>query len=204
MKQFVFCIDASAAQLTQYETYELIEERNLTYVLKIGERKFSGFHKSHFVVLNDDVAKKMMNAASKVFGGEPVRKVSDYCKSFYLWQDAINARHNELHQRKENGEEVQDSEFPQGEDFADELTHVMMCLQKSALLLRLVYNGEPLRTEKCPIHKGQWSGCDDRADCFSEEYPQGCMSGSNITGWLPLPETNERYKEFHRKKNESL
>lgn len=51
-------------------------------------------------------------------------------------------------------------------------------ISKSSMLDRLIYGCEPLRTEKCPTHKGKWSGLEDgRNDC-----PHGC----GLTGWLPV------------------
>ncbi len=49
---------------------------------------------------------------------------------------------------------------------------------KSALLDRLIYRCEPLRTEKCPAHKGKWSGIPSS----DAECPHGCA----LTGWLPV------------------
>lgn len=61
-------------------------------------------------------------------------------------------------------------------------------MTKSNLLYRLIYLGEPLRTEKCPIHKGQWSGCrffQDPCDCQKIILPDGrVVIDSNVTGWL--------------------
>jgi hypothetical protein len=51
-------------------------------------------------------------------------------------------------------------------------------LQKSNLLWRLIYRGQPLRTEMCPLHQGQWSGC------AWDPCPHGCSDGNNVTGWL--------------------
>ena len=58
---------------------------------------------------------------------------------------------------------------------------IRMQIGKSCLLSRLVYIGEPLRTEKCPIHKGVWSGIQ------IEACPHGCNAASCgcTTGWLP-------------------
>jgi hypothetical protein len=58
------------------------------------------------------------------------------------------------------------------------VAHLSLQVEKSCLLARLIYAGEPLRTERCPIHDGRWSGCE--APC-----PVGCDFGSNLTGWLP-------------------
>ena len=60
-------------------------------------------------------------------------------------------------------------------------------LYKSSLGRRLFYEGENLRTEKCPYHKGRWSGM------FSD-IPDGCkcmrFNGDEATGWIPGPESS--------------
>lgn len=55
-----------------------------------------------------------------------------------------------------------------------------VAIRKSNLLYRLLYGGEPLRTQPCPEHQGVWSGIGtpDKPDC-----PHGC----GFTGWLPNP-----------------
>ena len=62
---------------------------------------------------------------------------------------------------------------------------VFLQIRKSNLLHRLIYMGESLRKEPCPVHQGKWSGCkweDDNCAC------QGLQRGgfaSDVTGWLP-------------------
>jgi hypothetical protein len=43
----------------------------------------------------------------------------------------------------------------------------------------MVYGGEDLRTRKCALHRGEWSGC------HPQMCPAGCNYGINLTGWLP-------------------
>ena len=60
---------------------------------------------------------------------------------------------------------------------------IQLVLMKSNLAARLVYGGEKVRETPCPKHKGRWSGCVwGDAACI-----EGCMWGSNVTGWLPEP-----------------
>ena len=55
-----------------------------------------------------------------------------------------------------------------------------LSIRKSCLLHRLVYLGEPLRTKKCPEHKGVWSGL------APVPCPHGCDTTCGCrTGWLP-------------------
>lgn len=68
---------------------------------------------------------------------------------------------------------------------ADRVSCVFSQITRSNLLARLLYDGEPLRERPCPVHKGKWSGCTwptKSEDCCS------CMSGCNVTGWLPNEE----------------
>jgi len=61
---------------------------------------------------------------------------------------------------------------------AADIDSVFLKIRKSNLLWRLLYNGQPLRTTLCPLHKGKWSGC------FLKE-PCDCEDNGNVTGWLP-------------------
>lgn len=55
---------------------------------------------------------------------------------------------------------------------------------KSCLLDRLIYCGEPLRTRKCPIHEGVWSGVNFGAN----RCPHHCEGRCGCTtGWMPEP-----------------
>lgn len=60
-------------------------------------------------------------------------------------------------------------------------------LGKSSLGRRLFYEGEKVRTEKCPYHEGRWSG-------MFMDIPPGCkcmrFNGDEATGWIPGPESN--------------
>lgn len=60
-------------------------------------------------------------------------------------------------------------------------------LYKSSLGRRLFYEGENLRTEQCPRHKGHWSG-------IFLQKPEGCtcmrFDGDEATGWVPGPESD--------------
>lgn len=51
-------------------------------------------------------------------------------------------------------------------------------IEKSCLLDRLIYGGEELREEPCPLHHGRWSGC------TPDPCPAGCSYGDNVTGWI--------------------
>jgi hypothetical protein len=53
-----------------------------------------------------------------------------------------------------------------------------VAVEKSCLLARLIYCGEPLRTRRCPLHQGRWSGIG------LDPCPHGCNHGMQYTGWI--------------------
>ena len=94
--------------------------------------------------------------------GDPIRPVSEYCKAFDTWARVIS-----------------ESDDKQLQEIAENSFAIRLAISKSNLLYRLIYLGEDLRTEKCPIHKGTWSGY---GNCQNDPP---CNSGLDITGWLP-------------------
>lgn len=64
-------------------------------------------------------------------------------------------------------------------EFQEHWMFISRSISKSCLLDRLLYGGEKLRTEMCPVHKGHWYGCSP-----SNEITCGCDHGICITGWL--------------------
>jgi hypothetical protein len=105
-----------------------------------------------------------------LYYGEPVKPISQYCKAFRTWQGAIeDAAERELDPKLK-------------ESFTGmvrDIRSVSLHIAKSNLLARLVYQGEELRPDPCPVHKGHWSGC-----VWGEGRCPHCMSGDNITGWV--------------------
>jgi len=67
-------------------------------------------------------------------------------------------------------------------EFQDHWLFIRRCISKSNLPWRLMYGDEKLRTEQCPVHKGKWSGCNLPEETACKGL---CMSGHNVTGWLP-------------------
>jgi len=68
------------------------------------------------------------------------------------------------------------SEIRSSEDLEEAISYTFMQITKSSLLGRLIYGGEKLRTEMCPIHKGHWSGL---------EWPdKPCLHRCQMTGWI--------------------
>jgi len=93
---------------------------------------------------------------------EPVLPVSKFCNAFGLWRDLQIERYKD----------GPADEVPRWlRDRAPQTLE--LAIRKSNLLYRMLYQGEEPRTEKCPKHKGSWSGI---GPCY-----YGCAS----TGWLP-------------------
>lgn len=68
------------------------------------------------------------------------------------------------------------------DSFRDAWRIVRLAIRKSSLLRRRLYLGEPLRTEKCPVHDGEWSG-------MFANRPEGCECygpSGEMTGWIPV------------------
>ena len=66
-------------------------------------------------------------------------------------------------------------------DFGVHWQFIRLAILKSCLLDRLIYGGEKLRENMCPIHKGHWSGCNLEGEACD------CAHDSCITGWLQNP-----------------
>jgi hypothetical protein len=113
---------------------------------------------------------------------EPVRPVGEYCKAFEDWHKVLA----EKVQSVDEQEEFRDVEYYRG--IVEALSILLIPIKKSNFLARRIYGGEKLRTEKCPTHKGVWSGC---AWPGSEDYNCECTSDGNVTGWLPAKDEVE-------------
>jgi hypothetical protein len=104
--------------------------------------------------LTEEQAKEMLVQLTKHYG-QPVRPVKEYCEALSTWF--------RIYTEKMEGDE------------RAHYNRLSIDLGKSDLLWRMIYNGEQLRSMKCPIHVGRWSG-------FSFD---GCHVGCGETGWIP-------------------
>lgn len=109
-------------------------------------------------------------AKLSLYYDEPVKPISEYCRAFRVWQEAI-----EDASLRETNPGLKES----FEAMAGNLRATSLYVSKSNLLSRLLYCGEELRTEPCPVHKGHWAGC-----VWGEHRCPHCMSGDNVTGWV--------------------
>lgn len=96
--------------------------------------------------------------------GERVCRASDHCSALLEWVRIM-------------GESGYAPHVPEA------YASIQLELIKSNLAARLVYGGEQVRKTPCPKHEGRWSGC----VWGGQVCPEGCMYGSNVTGWLPEP-----------------
>lgn len=117
--------------------------------------------------LPDAEVEEMLKKLSSHFG-EPVMPVSRYCRALKTWVHQIV----ELNEEKPE-DKLGRPKHHQGEAYWEHLHHILIDVQKSNLLYRLIYQGEPLRSKKCPEHNGRWSGLGV------------CQHGCDLTGWIP-------------------
>jgi len=149
--------------------------------------------------LTDLEAEDMLKKLSKHYG-EPVRPVSRYCAAIRQWFEAI-VNNNEDPAMRETFDFTDIARTPKtrvarpedqhGHAYYKELGHISTDISKSYLLARLIYEDEPLRTEKCPVHKGHWEG--------QTQLIRGCVYGCDGSGWLKTPELVVKTLERFRK-----
>lgn len=113
--------------------------------------------------------------------GIPIMPVSMFCDFLKTWARMAGEPHPVAPEKRE-GEN-------KGRAALGEAAQVTFRdIQKSNLLWRLIYGGETLRTKPCPVHRGRWSGCMLPPETACKG---ACMSGINVTGWLPEPGDGE-------------
>lgn len=147
--------------------------------------------------LSDDEVKDMLGRLARHFG-EPVMPIGQYCAALRLWHSALTQKVERLQAAKDRGEKTiaasavwgrdVETTLRDARDFADKVSFVFLQISKSNLLARLLYSGESLRSELCPVHQGFWSGCTwhdkDEDNCACQRMQDGSID-SNVTGWLP-------------------
>jgi len=113
--------------------------------------------------------------------GEPVRPVSHYCERLASYADGLNQA-IEDHQPEYGCVCGPFASVEAAATVRDGLRLLNQWRFKSHLLWRLIYADESLRTQKCPVHKGHWSGCYWPGD----ECEHGCATYGNTSGWIAL------------------
>lgn len=119
--------------------------------------------------LTAEEAKEMLKQLSEYYG-QPVKPVGQFCAIVLNWYRAMR-----------------DGDY-YDEDTIKALKTVRMGISKSNFLWRLLYLDQPVRTEKCPAHKGRWSGVGS------------CTYGCDQVGWLKTPEMVEKTLDTFRKR----
>lgn len=118
--------------------------------------------------LSDEAVQKQLKQLEDYFG-EPVLPMSQYCAAFRTWADCIvkNNKDPKLTQKGWNNH---------GSEYAEMVMRIMIDIDKSSLLGRLLYGKEKLRTKMCPEHKGHWNG--------QAMMMGNCPHQCDGTGWL--------------------
>jgi hypothetical protein len=109
-----------------------------------------------------------------VENGIPVMPVTFFCDALKTWA--------KLASDPPPQPDLREDETKKRREFGEQVSNVFIQIMKSNLLYRMLYDGEKPRETPCPVHKGRWSGCALPEDT---ECKGACMSGSNVTGWLP-------------------
>ena len=146
-------------------TYEYINDSDIHAYLAFRRKNPDPKNENAIDSITKEEAQDMLKKLDKHFGC-PVMPVNQYCRALETWADCIV---------KLNEQEKEEYRYYQGQDYYKHLHHIMLDIQKSNLLWRLIYCDQELRTEPCPLHKGHWSG-------YTWE---GCIYGCGELGWLP-------------------
>lgn len=139
--------------------------------------------------LTDDEAQELLKKLTEHFN-EPVKPLSRFCRAMRDWFEAIR-QNNEDPSMLETFHGKSKPEYQFGHGYFNQLSKINLDISKSYLLARLMYADEPLRTEKCPFHKGHWDG--------QAQIIRGCTYGCDGSGWLKTPEMVQKRLERFRK-----
>jgi hypothetical protein len=121
--------------------------------------------------MTDPEAKEMLALLSKHFG-EPVLPLGKVCNAVYGWMRCIE---------EANARAKLTKAWAQGSNYSDHLTQIRHDIMKSALMGRLIYGGEKVRTKMCPLHHGK-----QEMHIHLGAEPQ-CPHECDGTGWLREP-----------------
>jgi len=108
------------------------------------------------------------------FAPERKATVNEFCKAIDEYINAVDKEHGES----------EDWPSKQLHALVQDYRQHQITIRKSNFLYRLLYLGERVRLEKCPTHKGKWSGYGWGRQCACQDYEAGGY-GPDITGWLP-------------------
>jgi hypothetical protein len=111
---------------------------------------------------------------------QPVMPVQKYCAALETWASIMT-----------DMEDTPSRMRPSDKLYYDAIHRLQIDISKSYLLFRLIYLQEPLRTEVCSIHRGEWNG---QAQCAF-----GCVYGCDGSGFLKTPEMIDKWCSNIRK-----
>lgn len=122
--------------------------------------------------LTDQQAEQMLDQLRTHYN-QPVLPLGKVCNALYDWANALR----QLEAR--TAAHASGVKYHQGSAYLKHLSHIMMDINKSGLLFRLLYLGQEMRTEMCEVHQGEmsipmWTGNPAAGHCACEG-----------TGWLP-------------------
>lgn len=124
--------------------------------------------------MTDEEAEEMLKALEAHYR-QPVMPVKRYCDALRTWAECLREKYDE---------EKDKARWRSFGNIVPHLESFNLAISKSSLLFRLIYIGEKLRTKKCPIHKGRWSGLEFPADEEHGIKGNECPHGCNLTGWI--------------------
>jgi hypothetical protein len=137
--------------------------------------------------LEETEVQAMLKQLSEHFN-EPVMPLTKFCSTLTKWARIIEEVNHEHWEdlKKRMPDATPDLLTHHGNEYYLHIGGILTDIYKSDLLGRMFYGGEEPRTEKCPEHKGHWSGIEYISDGNhpSNECPHGCQ----LTGWLPNKE----------------
>ncbi len=117
--------------------------------------------------LTEEEARQLIRRLEEHYG-EPAWPLSKVCNAVFTWMDCI--------EKNNTDPQLARGSYGQGVKYYKHFRQMKVDIMKSNLLGRLLYAKEALRTERCPRHKGHWSG----QAMFFEKCPHNCDG----TGWL--------------------
>ncbi len=113
---------------------------------------------------------------------QPVMPLRRFCTAMDEWANAI--RENNHRPDGEFGH-YDIKSHRHGHDYVEHLGHIIIDIQKSALLFRLLYIGEKRRTVRCPEHHGELQ----MGEWINDASTERCGHGCGGTGWMPCSPT---------------
>jgi len=119
-----------------------------------------------------------MLAQLEKFYRQPVLPLRHFCQALETWMDCIWKRNSEP-------AEIELREDLRPHPYFKHLPQMRIDIRKSNLLGRLLFAKQQLRTRRCPVHNGHWSG----EAMFFEDCPHHCDG----TGWLRERQQDGRY-----------